>query len=184
MSSKKFVKKFNTKKNPTKKSTEKNFVVKFHTSLDGENNSWGSPMFYSESGQGWVNYIGGATRYSEGGADKLMLELLQNDKIATELVDLSQKPENLFAHNTVLLGPSNIPYIITKVPQFAGDSYVLTYHSINSDFNSGFKSEDWSEEDLLDMLREDKFSALWDSNIGIVPENNMEFTSTLGYELR
>jgi hypothetical protein len=110
-----------------------------------------------------------------------MLELLQDDKVASELVNLSQEPENLFAHNTVFLGPSNIPYIITKVPQFIGDCYSLAYYSSTL---SSFKNEDWSEEDLLDMLREDKFSALWDSNIGIVPENNMEFTSALGYELR
>ena len=179
MSSKKPVKKTFLKKPVAKE--EAMFVIKFHSMLTDSGFSYNGPMFYSFSGQGWVNDIGSATRFRKGAADKVMLELLQDDKVASELVDLSQKPENLFAHNTVFLGPSNIPYLITKVPQFIGDCYSLAYYSTTL---SSFKNEDWSEEDLLDMLREDKFSALWDSNIGIVPENNMEFTSALGYELR
>ena len=147
-----------TKKNPTKKSTEKNFVLRFHTSLDGENNSWGSPMFYSESGQGWVADIGSATRYSESGADGRILQLLKEDKIASELVDLNEKPDNLFSHNTVFTGPSNLPHIITKVPQFIGDTYHIGYH----DPHRGFVGEDWSEEDLVDVLKEDRFTVLWD----------------------
>ena len=145
-------------KKSTKKSTEKNFVVKFHTSLDGENNSWGSPMFYSESGQGWVADIGSATRYSESGADGRILQLLKEDKIASELVDLNEKPDNLFSHNTVFTGPSNLPHIITKVPQFIGDTYHIGYH----DPHRGFVGEDWSEEDLVDVLKEDRFTVLWD----------------------
>ena len=186
MSSKKPVKKTVLKKPVAKE--EAMFVIKFHSMLTDSGFSYNGPMFYSFSGQGWVNDIGSATRFRKGAADKVMLELLQNDKVASELVDLSQKPENLFSHNTVFLGPGlgweyarNIPYIITKVPQFVGDSYSLAYYSATL---SSFKNEDWSEEDLLDMLREDKFTALWDSNIGIIPENNMEFTSALGYELR
>jgi len=178
MSSKKSVKKTVLKKPVAKE--EAMFVIKFHSMLTDSGFSYNGPMFYSFSGQGWVNDIGSATRFRKSAADNVMLELLQDDKVASELVDLSQKPENLFAHNMVFLGPSNIPHLITKVPQFVGDSYTLTYHKLNS----GFNDEDWSEEDLLDMLREDKFTALWDSNIGIIPENNMEFTSALGYELR
>ena len=164
-----------TKKNPTKKSTEKNFVLRFHTSLDGENNSWGSPMFYSESGQGWVADIGSATRYSESGADGRILQLLKEDKIASELVDLNVAPDNIFSHNTVFTGPSNLPHIITKVPHFIGDTYHLGYH----DPHRGFVGEDWSEEDLVDMLKEDRFTVLWDPVGSFVPEDNESWLNGL-----
>jgi len=160
-----------TKKNPSKKSTEKNFVLRFHTSLDGENNSWGSPMFYSESGQGWVADIGSATRYSESGADGRILELLKEDKIASELVDLNVKPDNIFTLHTVFLDDGNVPQIITKVPQFPGDTYYLIP-----------SNENIKEEDLVDVLKRDEFTALYDTNIGVVPRSNEEFLESLGYE--
>ena len=161
-----------TKKNPSKKSTEKkNFVVKFHTSLDGENNSWDSPMFYSESGQGWVADIGSATRYSESGADGRILQLLKEDKIASELVDLNVKPDNIFTLHTVFLDDGNVPQIITKVPQFPGDTYYLIP-----------SNENIKEEDLVDVLKRDEFTALYDTNIGVVPRSNEEFLESLGYE--
>jgi hypothetical protein len=156
------------KKNPTKKSTEKNFVLRFHTSLDGENNSWDSPMFYSESGQGWVADIGSATRYSESGADGIILELLKVEKIASELIDVNEKPDNLFSLHTVFLNVNNIPQIINKVPQFIGD----TYHLIPS-------HENWSEEDLVDMLKEDRFTVLWDPVGSFVPEDNESWLNGL-----
>ena len=159
------------KKNPTKKSTEKNFVLRFHTSLDGENNSWDSPMFYSESGQGWVADIGSATRYSESGADGRILQLLKDDKIASELVDLNVKPDNVFTLHTVFLDDGNVPQIIIKVPQFPGDTYCLIP-----------SNENIKEEDLVDVLKRDDFTALYDTNIGVVPKNNEEFLASLGYE--
>ena len=160
-----------TKKKLAKKSTEKNFVVKYHSSLTDPNLTHDTPMFYSESGQGWGS-IGSATRYSESGADKIMLELLKEDKIVSELLDLNVKPDNIFTLHTVFLNnKNNIPQIITKVPQFTGD----TYHLIP--FN-----EDWFEEDLVDVLKRDDFTALYDTNIGVVPKNNEEFLASLGYE--
>ena len=165
-----------TKKNPTKKSTEKkNFVLRFHSSLDGENNSWGSPMFYSESGQGWVADIGSATRYSESGADGIILELLKVEKIASELIDVNEKPDNLFSLHTVFLNVNNIPQIINKVPQFIGDTYHLGYH----DPHRGFVGEDWSEEDLVDMLKRDDFTVLWDPVGSFVPEDNESWLNGL-----
>jgi hypothetical protein len=161
-----------TKKNPSKKSTEKkNFVVKFHTSLDGENNSWGSPMFYSESGQGWVADIGSATRYSESGADGRILQLLKEDKIASELVDLNVKPDNIFTLHTVFLDDGGVPQIITKVPQFTGDTYYLIP-----------SNENIKEEDLVNVLKRDDFTVLWDSNRSVVPDDNEEFLSAHGVE--
>ena len=164
-------KKIPARKNPTKKSTEKNFVLKFHTSLDGENNSWGSPMFYSESGQGWVADIGSATRYSESGADGRILQLLKEDKIASELVDLNAQPDNIFTLHTVFLDDGNVLQIITKVPQFPGDTYYLIP-----------SNENIKEEDLVDVLKRDVFTALYDTNIGVVPRSNEEFLELLGYE--
>ena len=152
----------------TKKSTEKNFVLKFHTSLDGENNSWGSPMFYSESGQGWVADIGSATRYSESGADGRILQLLKEDKIASELVDLNVKPDNIFTLHTVFLDDGGVPQIITKVPQFPGDTYYLIP-----------SNENIKEEDLVDVLRHNDFSILWDPEKSEVPED----TESWLYEL-
>jgi hypothetical protein len=158
-----------TKKNPAKISTEKNFVLRFHTSLDGENNSRGSPMFYSESGQGWVADIGSATRYSESGADGRILELLKEHKIASELVDLNVKPDNLFSLNTAFLDDDNVPQIITKVPQFPGDTY---YHLIPS-------NENIKEQDLVDVLKEDRFTVLWDPVGSFVPEDNESWLNGL-----
>ena len=164
-----------TKKKPAKKSTEKNFVVKFHSNLKDPDLGYDAPMFYSESGQGWVDDIGSATRYSTGGMDDIMLELLKEHSIASELVDLSVAPDNLFSHNTVFTGPSNLPHIITKVPQFIGDTYHLGYH----DPHRGFVGEDWSEEDLVDMLKEDRFTALWDPIGSFVPEDNESWLNGL-----
>ena len=157
-----------TKKKLAKKSTEKNFVLRFHSSLDGENNSWGSPMFYSESGQGWVADIGSATRYSESGADGRILQLLKEDKIASEMVDLNVKPDNIFSINTALLDDKNIPQVITKVPHFAGDTYHLVPAGVS-----------WLEEDLVEVLRHNDFSILWDPEKSEVPED----TESWLYEL-
>lgn len=167
------IKKTNTKKNLNKKST-KNFVIRFHSNLGDSDNQYDSPMFWSESGQGW-DTIGSATRYGEGGADKIMLELLRDDKIATELIDLNDTPVNLFSHNTVFTGPNNLPHIITKVPQFRGDTYHLGYH----DPNRYFVGEDWSEEDLVDMIEEERFTVLWDPDGSFVPEDNKSWLNGL-----
>ena len=163
-------KKIPARKNPTKKSTEKNFVLKFHSSLTDPNLTYDTPMFYSESGQGWDS-IGSATRYSESGADKIMLELLKDDKIVSELLDLNVKPDNIFTLHTVFLDDGNVPQIITKVPQFPGDTYYLIP-----------SNENIKEEDLVDVLKRDDFIALYDTNIGVVPKNNEEFLASLGYE--
>ena len=156
-----------TKKKIAKKSV-KNFVVRFHSNLSDPDIFHDPPKFYSESGQGWVSDVGSATRYDSGGADKVMLELLKEEKVATELIDLNDSPVNLFSHNTVFTGPNNLPHIITKVPQFRGDNYHLGYH----DPNRYFVGEDWSEEDLVDMIEEERFTVLWDPDGSFVPEDN------------
>jgi len=161
-------KKIPARKNPTKKSAEKKFVVKFHSSLNDPDLTYDTPMFYSESGQGWDS-IGSATRYSESGADKIMLELLKEDKIVSELVDLNAQPDNIFTLHTVFLDDGNVPQIITKVPQFPGDTYYLIP-----------SNENIKEEDLVDVLKRDDFTALYDTNIGVVPRSNEEFLKALG----
>jgi hypothetical protein len=157
-----------TKKN-TKKSTMKNFVVQFHSNLNDPDIIHDPPKFYSESGQGWVDDIGSATRYSASGADKIMLELLKEHKVASELVDLNVKPDNIFSINTAFLNNWNIPQIITKVPQYHGDTYYLLP-----------SAEDIEEQDLVDMFRDDVFMILWDSDRSVVPESNWEFLKALG----
>ena len=162
-------KKIPARKNPTKKSTMKNFVVQFHSNLNDPDIIHDPPKFYSESGQGWVDDIGSATRYSASGVDEIMLELLKEHKIATEFVDLNEKPENRFSINTAFLNKGNIPQIIAKVPQFHGDTYYIVpaYESIK-------------EQDLVDMFRDDVFMILWDSDRSVVPESNLEFLKALG----
>jgi hypothetical protein len=155
----------------TKKSTAKNFVLRFHSSLRDPNLTHDNPMFYSETGQGWVDDFSGATRYGEGGADGIILELLKVEKIASELIDVNEKPDNLFSANMVFLNVNNIPQIINKVPQFIGD----TYHLIPS-------HENWREEDLVDVLKEDRFTVLWDPDRNVVPDDNEEFLSAHGVE--
>jgi hypothetical protein len=68
----------------------------------------------------------------------------------------------------VFLNVNNIPQIINKVPQFIGD----TYHLIPS-------HENWSEEDLVDMLKEDRFTVLWDPVGSFVPEDNESWLNGL-----
>ena len=160
-----------TKKKPAKKSTEKNFVVKFHSNLKDPDLGYDAPMFYSESGQGWVDDIGSATRYSTGGMDDIMLELLKEHSIASELVDLNVKPDNIFTLHTVFLDDGNVPQIITKVPQFPGDTYYLIP-----------SNENIKEEDLVNVLKRDDFTVLWDSNRSVVPDDNEEFLSAHGVE--
>ena len=156
-----------TKKKLAKKSTEKNFLVKYHSSLTDPNLTYDTPMFYNESGQGWDS-IGSAARYSESGADKIMLELLKEDKIVSELVDLNVKPDNIFTLHTVFLDDGNVPQIITKVPQFPGDTYYLIP-----------SNENIKEEDLVDVLKRDDFTVLWDPVGSFVPEDNESWLNGL-----
>jgi hypothetical protein len=159
----------------TKKSTAKNFVLRFHSPLRDPNPTHDNPMFYSESGQGWVADIGSATRYSESGADGIILELLKEDKIASELVDLNKKPDNLFSLNTVLLNnENNIPHIITKVPQFIGDKYEVNFNSAGR-----FIRKYYNEEDLVDVLKKDWITVLWDPVGSFVPEDNESWLNGL-----
>lgn len=160
-------------KSKSKKSLpKKTLVVKFHSMLcDGSNGFGDIARFYSEAGQGWVTDIESATRYRPGGADCIMLALLQDEKIATVLIDIKEKPENIFTLHTVFLDEKNIPQVIVKVPQFLGDFYYLVP-----------SYESWKEEDLVDVLKEDRFTALYDTNIGVVPRSNEEFLASLGYE--
>ena len=162
-------KKIPVRKNPTKKSTEKKFVVKFHSYLNGAENNHESCVYWSERGKYWVHDIQDATHYhGEGEADKKMLELLKEDKIASELVDLNVKPDNIFTLHTVFLDDGNIPQIITKVPQFPGDTYCLIP-----------SNENIKEEHLVDVLRHNDFSILWDPEKSEVPED----TESWLYEL-
>jgi hypothetical protein len=159
-----------TKKIPAKKAT-KNLVLRFHSNLDDPDIVHESPKFYSESGQGWVSDVESATRYDAGGADKIMLELLKEELVASELVDLNDAPQNLFALHTAFLDDGHIPQVIVKVPQFVGD----TYRTVPSD-------ENWYEEDLVDMFKSDEFSILWDPERSVVPDDNKEFLSAHGVE--
>jgi len=160
-------KKIPVKKIPAKKAT-KNLVLRFHSNLGDPDIVHESPKFYSESGQGWVSDVESATRYDAGGADKIMLELLKEEKVASELVDLNEKPDNIFTLHTVLLDDCGVPQIITKVPQFVGD----TYRTVPSE-------ENWYEKDLVGVLRHNDFSILWDPEKSEVPED----TESWLYEL-
>jgi hypothetical protein len=159
------VTKKNTKKIPANK---KHFVVQFHSSIIDPDLSYDIPVFYSETGHGW-DTIGSATKYSESGADKLILELLKEDKIVALPMDVNVKPENRFSINTAFLNNMNIPQIITKVPQYHGDTYYLLP-----------SAENIEEQDLMDMLRDDEFMILWDSDRSVVPESNWEFLKAHG----
>ena len=93
MLSKKPVKK-NVLKKPVAKE-EAMFVIKFHSMLTDPGFSYNGPMFYSFSGQGWVNDIGSATRFRKSAAD-------------IRTCGSKSGAGKSFAHNTVFLGPSNI----------------------------------------------------------------------------
>jgi len=157
----------NSKKNSPKDSSYQ-FVVRFHSNIVNSDHYYDSPMFYSESGQGWVSDVESATRYDSVGADKIMLNLLKGEKIASELVNLNDKPEHTFSHNTVFTGVGNTLHIITNVPQFYGDNYKLDHH----DPSKGWVSEDWSETDLFEMIESENFTVIWDSEQNFVPDDN------------
>jgi hypothetical protein len=157
-----------TKKKIAKKSA-KNFVLRFHSNLSDPDIVHESPKFYSESGQGWVSDVGSATRYDSGGADKIMLELLKEEKVASELVDLNDAPQNLFHLHTTFLDDKCVPQVITKVPQFYGDTYFLVPSGVS-----------WSEEYMANMLREEELEILWDSEEGCVPDDTYEWLKRMG----
>lgn len=157
----------NSKKNSLKDSSYQ-FVVRFHSHLVNSDHCYDSSMFYNESDQDWVSDVESATRYDSNSADKIMLNLLKDGKIASELVDLNDKPENTFSHNTVFVEPNNTLHIITNVPQFYGDNYKLDHH----DPSKGWVSEDWSETDLFEMIESENFTVIWDSEQNFVPDDN------------
>lgn len=151
------------------------FIIRYHSSLDNEN-TYNKPMYWSDSGYGWIESPQEATRFLEDKADKILLHLLKENKIVAELIDITKPFESRFYINTVFVDSCGTPYTITGCPSFSGDRYVLSYTVF--DFNEyKVKYKCWQEEDLVDDLQNQDLEVIWDPQQRKVPESNEDFLS-------
>jgi len=149
------------------------FIIRYHSSLDNEN-TYDKPMYWSDSGYGWIESSQKATRFLEDKADKILLHLLKEHKIAAELIDITKPFESKFHINTVFIDSYGVPHTITACPNFSGDTYILSYFNSNES-NINYKC--WQEENLVDDLHNQDLEVIWDPQQKKVPESNEDFLS-------
>ena len=149
------------------------FIIRYHSSLDNHIEH-DTPKYWSVSSYGWIESPQEATRFLEDKADKILLHLLKEHRVVAELIDITKPFESRFHINAVFVDGCGVPYTITGCPSFSGDRYLLSYTVF--DFNEyKIQYKCWTEEDLVDDLRNQDLEVIWDSQQKRVPETNEDF---------
>ena len=149
------------------------FVVQHVVDQKPKGGSFSIPMYYTESGQGFTECLGSATRYTEKQGIHKIGELLHESKVICELVIVSIPYVSPVKVGTALLNNRmGVAELIIGVPQIKGGSLTLVSHT---------GTREVPIQDFLEALYEEDLQVLWDPERSVVPDCNDEYLDAHGF---
>jgi len=134
------------------------------------------PMYWSDIGHGFTNYLREAARFTKEKGIKKLGELLHNSKTVCELVDVTTPYISPVPLGTVVLrhtGSKCISEMVVDVPEIKGG--VLTFASPQC------ATLKLTIQEYLDELLEESIQVIWDPERSVIPENNDDYLDAHGF---
>lgn len=160
--------------------TETQYVIRYHSSLDGEE-IYETPVYWSDEGFGWSGSHDDATKYAEDRGMKKLGELLHEEKIVSELINVTEVFNSPVKIGTVVIlggGAEGYPQTVTGVPRIPGDFLTLSVPS--GTLEGGVEYTRMSLEDFIEALESNDLEVIWDPSQCMIPATNEDYLDSIG----